>query len=316
MTRPVLIHAGAHKTGTTSLQTLFTRHRADLRERGILYPTTGVLPQAEGIDSQTNLAWELLGHVFFDGELGTMDDLLQEIDSSECEKVLLSSEDFACLFNQPGQLKELKVRLEGVGLTPHVVLALRDISETLDSLFITLVEFGLALTHEEFSARVAENGQVTIGRNTYCFDNDVLVRSFVDVFGEQAVTCVEYDPVDAVRPFLDAVGWFFDGALDRADRSIRQNTTVNRVEALRGVIWAERGRISELEAEVGRLNGKADYLAKRLALSEARFSRRLERKLRSLLHRGRPGAPAGPNLVAKPPEPAPGDEDLGTESTS
>ncbi len=41
--RRLILHAGACKTGTTSLQIYLARHSDGLRKRGILYPATGVL---------------------------------------------------------------------------------------------------------------------------------------------------------------------------------------------------------------------------------------------------------------------------------
>ncbi len=194
MSRTALIHVGAHKTGSTSLQTLFTRHRAELRQRGILYPVTGVRPNPDEIDSHTNVAWELRGHTHFNPATGTLDQVIEEIETSECPKVLLSSEEFACLFDQPDELGRLKKSLEGAGLAPHVCLVLRDPTEVAESLYITLAGYGLDLSFAEYFQIVTEEGRFSTPDNTYCFDNTVLARSFVDVFGEDAVTCVEYDP--------------------------------------------------------------------------------------------------------------------------
>ena len=210
----VLIHAGTHKTGTTSLQALFTRHRGALRARGILYPTTGILPNPYEIDSQTNIAWELMGHPSFDPAVGTLDDLIAEVASSDCEKVLLSSEEFSRLFDKPARMRLLKEAFESLGFTSAVALVFRDMAEYSDSLFITLVGHGLTLSHAEFTRCAQEERRVTIKGNTYCFDHGVLERAFSEVFGAASVTCVEYDAEDSVRPFLDAFDWFFEGALD------------------------------------------------------------------------------------------------------
>jgi hypothetical protein len=282
-TRTVLIHAGSHKTGTTSLQDLFTSHRGALRERGILYPFTGVLPNGTGIDSQTNIAWELMAHNSYDPAVGTLDDLITEATSSGCEKVLLSSEEFARLFDKPARLLRLRESFEDAGFVPRIGLVFRDMAECADTLFVTLLAHGLELDHEEFVRRATEEGKVTIKGNSYCFDRGVITRSFVDVFGDSAVTCIDYDYDDAVGRFLDAFDWFFEGALDGADTSIRANTIMDGVERLRASIRAGETRIAGLEAEVENLRADVEWLRARRAATERRLSFRLESRLRSVL---------------------------------
>jgi hypothetical protein len=288
VSRTALIHVGAHKTGSTSLQTLFTRHRAELRQRGILYPVTGVRPNPDEIDSHTNVAWELRGHTHFNPASGTLDQVIEEIETSECPKVLLSSEEFACLFDQPDELGRLKKSLEGAGLAPHVCLVLRDPTEVAESLYITLAGYGLDLSFAEYFQIVTEEGRFSTPDNTYCFDNTVLARSFVDVFGEDAVTCVEYDPRDAVRPVLDAHDWFFLGALADSELDIRYNTTVSRVEELRSTIRSGELRIAALELELERARADSRSLQARLTRSEEHLRRRVERRIRATLQLRRP----------------------------
>lgn len=271
--RCVLIHAGAHKTGTTSLQAVFTRNRTTLRSAGILYPTSGVRPNDYRADAHTNLAWELMGHGSFDPLDGTLfGDLMPEIAATECEKILLSSEEFARLFNKPRAMRRLKEAFNEAGLVPHVALVFRDVAEYADAMFTTLVGHGLTIDYFEYSRRVREDHEFTIKGNTYCFDRETLTRSFADVFGDEAVTCIDYHHDDAVRPFLDAFKWFFEGALDQADLGIRTNTTMDRVEALRESLRAGEARIAELEAQVEELTTEVENLRRgwRARLSRTR----------------------------------------------
>jgi hypothetical protein len=286
-TGAVMIHAGAHKTGTTSLQTLFTRHRDELASHGILYPRAGVRPHPHGIDVHTNLAWELIGHGHYSPAAGGLDDVVDEIAASDCRDVLLSSEEFACLVDRPEQLGRLRSRLEDTGRSVHVVLVLRDPRELAESLYVTLVGYGLDLGYDEYLAGVTEHGRVEVKWNTYCFDNDVLVRSFAEVFGEDAVTCVDYDPTDAVRPVLGALDWFLAGALDAAELDLRANTTGSRVEELRARIRDADATIAALESRLDQAERDGRRLRAELAWSEARFSRRVERKVRHSIGRHR-----------------------------
>lgn len=289
VSRSVLIHAGTHKTGTTSLQLLFTRHRAELRDHGILYPEAGVWNGGSESDSHTNIAWELIGHRGFDRGSGTLDDLIDEIVASDCEKVLLSSEEYSCLFAHPEHLRQLKDRFEAAGLTPHIALTLRDVHEYAESLYITLASFNFEMDYAEFSERVAAEGQVTYFENTYCFDYALLVGTFAEVFGAQAITCIDYDPGDVVTPFLETFDWFFGDVFHGTDLNIRSNTTMSRVEELRNKVRVRQDRIDALGVEIDGLNVTLDWFRAALAASEERFSRRVARTVRSVITRRQPG---------------------------
>ena len=302
MSRSVLIHAGTHKTGTTSLQTLFTRHRAELADRGILYPVTGVWSGGSEGESHTNIAWELMGHVLFDPESGTLDDLVDEIVASPCRNALISSEEFSCFFVHPEFLCQLRDRLLDAGLTPYIALSFRDVDDYARSLYVTLASLAYEPTYAEFQEMVAVDGEVTFRKNTYCFDYDRLVRTFAEIFGAEAITCIDYDPTDAVAPFLKALDWFFEGALDGADADLRSNTTMSRVEELRRRVTVRQERIDtlevqveELEAEVARLqwelqgvNVTLDWFKNALAASQNTLPRRTVRRLRSAVPRRSP----------------------------
>ena len=144
----------------------------------------------------------------------------------------------------------LKKSLEGAGFAPHICLVLRDPAEVAESLYITLAGYGLDVSFAEYSHIVTQEGRFSTPDNIYCFDNAVLASSFVDVFGEDAVTCVEYDASDAVRPVLSAHDWFFHGALAGSELDIRYNTTVSRVEELRSTIRSAELKIAALEIEL------------------------------------------------------------------
>jgi hypothetical protein len=146
-----------------------------------------------------------------------------------------------------------------------------------------LLAHGLELSHEEFTRRAAEEGKVTIKGNSYCFDRGVITKAFVDVFGESAVTCIDYDRSDAVKPFLEAFAWFFEGALDGSDTGIRVNTIMDGVERLQASIRVGEAKIADLEAQNEQLAAEVQRLTARLALAEQRFSLRVERRLRSMV---------------------------------
>ena len=77
----LVIHAGIHRTGTTSLQRALARNRAALLARGVAYP--GEAPNHQA------LAWELVR-----GKSGARE-VLALVEAAGAPRVVLSGEDFA-----------------------------------------------------------------------------------------------------------------------------------------------------------------------------------------------------------------------------
>src|SRR5690606_981899 len=94
----ILIHIGAHKTGTTSIQQTFSAHADDLLRGGLLYPASGRLPQADLSFGHHGLsrAVRALAQGNTSGG-GALDDLLGEIETKQPERVVISSEEFWAL---------------------------------------------------------------------------------------------------------------------------------------------------------------------------------------------------------------------------
>lgn len=87
--KKIILHAGFHKTATTSLQALFTAERAALKAQSVLYPETARLPFPNSHKHQ-NLYKALHGsEAEFNAEKAT---LLDEFEKSGCDTMLLSSE--------------------------------------------------------------------------------------------------------------------------------------------------------------------------------------------------------------------------------
>ncbi|MFT5865339.1 MAG: hypothetical protein ACI82I_001072 [Gammaproteobacteria bacterium] len=92
--RELFVHIGAHKTGTTSLQSCFEDQAKTLRKLGVFYPKTNWYHH-----SQHRLAFAMKGQK--DPTAGDLPDLATEvaalnhaIASSDCDKVIISSEEF------------------------------------------------------------------------------------------------------------------------------------------------------------------------------------------------------------------------------
>jgi hypothetical protein len=96
----LFLHAGIHRTGTTSLQRLLAQNRDRLRASGVAYP-------GEETNHQS-LAWAL--HRRQSGAAAVLD-LVETAGAEGAERVVLSGEDFA-IHTDLGWLQEVAARVE------------------------------------------------------------------------------------------------------------------------------------------------------------------------------------------------------------
>ncbi len=198
--RPVVLHVGMHKTGTTSLQTMIARNREHFAAQGLYYPGTGQIGVGDG---QHNLAWELLGDERFDPEAGSLADLADELREHRPPAVLISSEDLEYLHDKPDRLVVLRDLHEDLGYSTRVVITLREPSEYLESLYYELVHQGRAGEFDTFVTEALERrGFFSPGGIE--LDYSRLIGGFAGVFGQQSLRVLPYDHDDAVGPVLAA----------------------------------------------------------------------------------------------------------------
>jgi len=198
--RPVVLHVGMHKTGTTSLQTMIARNREHFTAEGLYYPETGQVGVGDG---QHNLAWELIGDERFDPEAGSLADLADELRGHQPSAVLISSEDLEYLHDKPDRLLMLRDLLEDLGYSTRVVITLREPSEYVESLYYELVHQGRAGEFDTFVTEALEQGGL-FSPGGITLDYSRLIGGFSDVFGDGALRVLAYDHNDAVGPVLRA----------------------------------------------------------------------------------------------------------------
>ncbi len=144
MTINIFIHVGLHKTGTTAIQVALTGERKNLIRSGILYPETGCPAFARF--GQHCLAWALMrrpeyipraARECFD-EKKIWIRLKEEIESSNCESVIISSEEFDCLSLE--EIEIFKSKLEKFSIVP--ILFIRSLPEFTESCYRTSIMHG------------------------------------------------------------------------------------------------------------------------------------------------------------------------------
>lgn len=105
MKKNLYIHFGMHKTGSTSIQVALYRNEENLKKLGVLYPATG-RPESARFGHHA-IAWSFVGNKEWVPEIKGVreainrDDILytliEEIESSNCNDIILSSEEFDIL---------------------------------------------------------------------------------------------------------------------------------------------------------------------------------------------------------------------------
>ncbi|NEQ76623.1 MAG: hypothetical protein F6K23_28455 [Okeania sp. SIO2C9] len=113
----VYLHIGLNKVGSTSLQNFLSKNRDILLSHGYLYPITGTLDNKR---THHNLAWSFPNHFQkYNPQLGTWDDLFEEINSSIADKIIISSEFFNTL--NESQISQLKLQLNKFKIVKIIV---------------------------------------------------------------------------------------------------------------------------------------------------------------------------------------------------
>ncbi|QDL90352.1 GIY-YIG nuclease family protein [Paroceanicella profunda] len=136
--RLCILHAGQHKTGSTTLQNFLTQNANRLQRDGVLYPKAGrSLARTQHVDLLRLIA----GQPLFSSGDGLIEAFDEEIAHTDHEVLLLSSE-FLCspLYFRPNRLVQDFLTARGYRL--HGVMYLRDQPEYLNSAYAERVKMG------------------------------------------------------------------------------------------------------------------------------------------------------------------------------
>lgn len=155
MKKTVYLHIGTHKTGTSAIQGFSANNSEYLLSEGFYYPD---IPRphikGRGIGHHL-LPWYVLDHAVPDRVYGEFSQkkesifpsLISDIESTECDNVILSSEEFDRLNIE--QIRQLKSYFENVDV--KVVSYLRRKDSFLESMYQTdVVHHNLSETIEEY----------------------------------------------------------------------------------------------------------------------------------------------------------------------
>jgi hypothetical protein len=234
--RTAVLHAGTHKTGTTSVQSLFAQ--APSLYPQIYYPRAGRPERGNARDGHHNLAWQLKADRRYNSDFGSTSALREELEQQDVDRVLLSSEDFELLYREPARLDPLMEVLTGLGYEVQVLIVFREACSYIESLFHQLHMDGYSGSLTTFL------GEVLDGRALVTFDRTELLSAFESAVGVSAVHAIDYDPAEAVGPLVDRLGALFGIPLARPEYPPRRNVRDKAQRKLRaGVLNPHQQRV-------------------------------------------------------------------------
>jgi hypothetical protein len=175
----MVLHIGTHKTATTSIQTMVGQNLDKFPD--LYYPKTGLVGYG-----QHNIAWQVAQYTEFDPALGTLEDLVAELERERPARVLISAEDF-CATHDPQWLRRLADGLRAPGFQVSVVVSLRQRDEYLESFYLELLKHG----YDKDFATFIES--VLGGDLQGVVDYELVLNRFASVFGAENVYVIPYD---------------------------------------------------------------------------------------------------------------------------
>lgn len=150
--RPLVIHVGCSKTGTSSLQAGLWQSVPALAEAGVGIPLPGRSAHLAGL--LRPLGWRAVdgfAHPWSEPALKRLVDRLRETPG---ERLLLSNEDLAEV--TAGGAVRIAEIADRAGLDVHLVLTVRDWALQLPSEYQQFLKHGMTLTYDEFLAEVRD----------------------------------------------------------------------------------------------------------------------------------------------------------------
>jgi hypothetical protein len=239
-TRTIYLHAGTHKTGSTSIQVFLTENEATLAAGGIFIPRTGRPIHQWGTDraGHHNIGWELSGLGAFRAEDGTFERLLEEISASRAPVVVLTSEEFEYIHAKPEVLRTVAEGFRGIGYATKIVVYLRAQAAYMQSTYVEGAKAGYlyGMDYARLMREIYETGAYVPDPNIVIrFEYGPLLDAFAGAFGEDNVIVKAYHaglPPDALlREFLALIG---RGGLPAGNYTVPppQNVSPSAIEVL------------------------------------------------------------------------------------
>jgi hypothetical protein len=187
--RDCYIHAGTHKTGTSSIQAFLALNRERFAANGVLIPRAACEPY-DHLAAHHSIPRELCGSPMDAGSLAA---LSNELAQSDAAAACISSEDFSLLSRSPQALIAIRDAIRRAGFTPKIVMFLRPQVAYCVRVYAENVRHGFRTSLADYLDDVVRTGAYVWDSNAGMpFDYTVLLDSFAAVFGSDAIVARAY----------------------------------------------------------------------------------------------------------------------------
>jgi hypothetical protein len=229
-TKTIYVHVGAEKTGSTSIQATCAENLETLAEYGLLYPHDPKALYCVG-NTHRPLAASLLPDDSTFAPENKRDrkkvfpPLLDLIESSPCDKVLLSAEPFSSHFRAPKPMKELKKILGKWNV--KIIIYVRRQDEFFASTLSTVVKGRRRL---DFSGSFSTLGKNVRWQNEVRYNFYRIVSMWASVFGKENLIVRTFDRKYLVNgDIVDDLFYQIDPNIDmgKIQKGVDRNVSLN-----------------------------------------------------------------------------------------
>jgi hypothetical protein len=240
MEKTIFIHVGPPKTGNTSIHRFLSANRKILKEDGYLYPGNGIAHH----DMASEFRRLTLTDFRNNRDLA-INKYLDEINTSDFDKIILSSEHFEGLMRRNSLKKEIRALKEF--LVPKfqvkIIFYVRRQDEIIESIYnesVRNIDMRSDKSFSEFIKITTESkpDDSLKTENISSFLNYYApLTEWSDVFGKEniIVRCYEQEqlPKGIYHDFLDAIGLSLDGRYRTPENRMRESLSWDLIEIMR-----------------------------------------------------------------------------------
>ena len=208
MQQKCFLHIGTHKTGTTSVQSCLYKNRNLLKEKSIFYPA---IIKNETDAGHHSIAATIAKNNNYDSlkKETKIENLLQQIKSSDCETIIISSEIFSTI--NPWLVKKVFAEFNC-----KVICFLRRQDDLIESMYRELIKNSNFLAEaEDFKDIITNEKKLSFSvyqhefEGILPFDYEKFLNKWADCFGKNQIEVYVYNEPntdgDSVKVFLKAV---------------------------------------------------------------------------------------------------------------
>lgn len=168
----LVVHAGTHKTGTTSFQKILSISRQILADSGVMYPQINDWPQ------HSYLAW-MLQSSDQQGPRLVLRQCIEQARAANCDTILISGEDFENHLVDIEAALRFEALVEGLGIQRlEWVFVVRDPVDYLHSLYSALSVHRVLLNLDEMAEAIRARGYLSVSNSSYNYHFVFAVEAF------------------------------------------------------------------------------------------------------------------------------------------